>query len=62
MTEKNIRRIADVIRDINPTMIVEEIKQTWDGDYLVTAYRGNKYLIDRTNFRVKWIGKHQFGD
>lgn len=62
MTEQTIRKIADVVYGIRPRMNIEEIRQAYNGDYILTTYRGKQYLIDHNDFRVKWIGKHQWGD
>lgn len=64
MTEKTLVKLAEVIREIDPRMRFESIEQTENGDYrLVTSSHSRReYLIDRVDFRVKWIGRHQWGN
>lgn len=64
MTERTLVKLAEVIREIDPNMRFESIEQTYKGDYriITSSHSRRVYLIDRVDFRVKWIGKHQWGD
>lgn len=62
MTEKTLIKLAEVIREIDPKMRFESIEQTWGGDYriITSSHSRREYLIDRVDFRVKRIGRHQW--